>query len=86
MVITCVWIEEGCIACGACPISAPAIFVIPDADDEAVILGNARMDGMTGSNRVERSPLRAAIAAEHAAAIVEAAEGCPVDVIRIERG
>src|SRR5206468_2404624 len=79
--ITHVWIDEGCIGCGACPTTAPLVFALDDQTD-AVVLSDARQDGMTGPNRVERSPLRPALAAAEEAAIREAAEGCPVEVIR----
>ncbi len=79
--ITHVWIEEGCIGCGACPLTAPAVFALDEVTD-AVVLGTARQDGLTGVNRDERSPLRAEVAALESPPIQEAAEGCPVEVIR----
>ncbi|MBA3937292.1 MAG: ferredoxin [Planctomycetes bacterium] len=79
--ITQVWIEEGCIGCGACPTTAPAVFELNEVSD-AVVLGSARQDGKTGVNRDERSPLHAKVAVAESLAIREAAEGCPVDVIR----
>ncbi len=82
MTITHVWIEEGCIACGACPLTCPTVFAIPD--DDAEILGAARMDGITSPNRSERCQLNALCGAR-TAEIEEAAEGCPVDVIRFVR-
>jgi ferredoxin len=87
MSITHVWIEEGCIACGACPVVAPAVFIIPDgpASDEAIVRGSARMDGIDGPNREARSALRVEISAAESDAIHEAAEGCPVEVIRFSR-
>jgi ferredoxin len=80
--ITRVWIEEGCIGCGTCPGTCPAVFILPDA--EAAIRGEARLDGMTSANRMERSALNTRAASE-AELIEEAAIGCPVDVIRFER-
>jgi len=82
MTITRVWIDEGCIACGACPLTCPTVFAIPDGDAE--VLGTARMDGITSPNRSERCQLNAAGRAQ-TAEIEEAAEGCPVDVIRFMR-
>jgi len=72
-----VWIEEGCLPCNACEAVVPEVFAIPEA--EALILGTARADGVTGDNRVARSPLIIAVDRQ---LIEEAAEGCPVQVIR----
>lgn len=84
MAIKCVWIEEGCIACGSCPVIAPDIFIIPlgDGYEDAVIRGDVRLDGRQGPNRNERSPLLAQIGINHQPAIEEAAYACPVEVIR----
>ncbi len=79
--ITHVWIEAGCIGCGACPSNAPAVFALDEAT-EAVVLGSARQDGLTGVNRDERSPLLTEVGVAESLAIREAAEGCPVDIIR----
>ena len=82
MTITHVWIDEGCIACGACPMTAPTVFVIPDDVAEAYVMGSARVDGCASPNRRERSPLHLSISATDSETIEEAAHGCPVDVIR----
>jgi ferredoxin len=80
--ITHVWIEEGCIACGYCPIACPEIFDIPNEDAE--IRGSARMDGITSPNRIERSRLNeAGLACTDG--IEEAVAGCPVEVIQFLR-
>jgi len=57
--------------------------MIPDGDgyDEAVICGSARIDGVQGSNREERSLLRPHFVRDYQDEIAEAAEGCPVEVI-----
>jgi ferredoxin len=80
MAITRVWIEDGCIACGACETICPEVFVL--LDDQVRILGDARVDGVTDDNRRARSPCRPAVVAGLADRVVEAAETCPVEVIR----
>ena len=80
--ITHVWIETGCTSCGACTSCAPAVFTFDDLG-EAIVHGPAREDGLAGANRDERSPLRAEVATAESVAIREAAEGCPVDIIRL---
>lgn len=82
MNITHVWIEEGCIPCGACTHSSPTVFAITDTWDTAIVRGLARADGIDSRNEAERSPLRIGFAAAETDAIREAAEGCPVEVIR----
>ena len=78
--ITRVWIEEGCIACGACPTVCPAVFDIPDQDAE--IRGEARIDGITSPN-LEKSRLNA-LGMLYTSEIEEAAYGCPVEVIKYD--
>ena len=80
MTIT-VWIAEGCLPCNACEVVAPTVF---EVDEEAIVLGTSRTDGTSNPNRDERSPLTQAIWEEFQDAIEEAAEGCPVEVIRID--
>lgn len=79
--ITRVWIDEGCICCQACVHAVPEVFAFPD--DAAVVLGDARCDGQTSSNRTERSLLNA-VGLEYEEAIKEAAEGCPVEIIHFD--
>jgi len=78
-----VWIEDGCIGCGWCIMTCPAVFTWPQGD--ALIRGESRLDGVTSANRMERSLLTAAGQAE-ALLIAESAEGCPVEVIRSDDG
>ena len=82
MTITHVWIDEGCINCGACPMTAPTVFFIADDVAEAYVMGSARVDECAGPNRIERSSLRPTISAADSECIEEAANGCPADVIR----
>lgn len=82
--MTTVWIDEGCIGCGACPGVAPEVFAL-DASSDAVVRGEVRADARTDDNRAARAALTPSAAAAHAEAIDEAAAGCPVEVIRIER-
>ena len=83
MSISRVWIEPGCIRCSACVYSAPQIFRVP-ANADAVVQGRARADGVDSQNVGERALLLAACAHEHGDCIREAAEGCPVGIIRID--
>lgn len=80
MTIT-LWIEDGCIACGACVDAAPEIFAL-DAGDGCLIRGEARIDGRDGGNAAERSPLRPEVAAACADAIDDAVVGCPTECLK----
>ena len=80
---TYVWIDDGCIACNMCVTSCPTVFTLPEAD--ALVRGEVREDGCTDGNRERRSPLLAQVAEAEAEALEEAAVGCPMDIIRIER-
>jgi ferredoxin len=77
--IKAVWIEVGCTCCQACVHSLPSVFRCPDS--EAEILGAVRVDGTTCSNNEARSDLNdlGHLLTEE---IIEAAAGCPVDVIK----
>jgi len=79
--ITRVWIDEGCIACGMCSSICPLVFDIPD--DEAVIRAVVRSDGMTSPNRQERS-LLSNLGSGDSAVIIEAAARCPVEIIKFD--
>jgi ferredoxin len=69
-VVKRVWIEQGCLICGACELTAPKVFSLPVVDgkvqDSAIVL-----------------PVSAEVVAEQSAAIEEAAWGCCVDVIKL---
>lgn len=60
MAISKVWIEDGCISCGACEATAPEVFVVKEV---AEIIPGVDFDEYEGD-------------------IKDAAEACPVDVIK----
>jgi ferredoxin len=62
MAIKRVWIEDGCISCGACVDACPEVFDMPDT---AVVKQGADFNA-------------------HEKEIKEAADGCPVEVIKYE--
>lgn len=80
--IDVVWIEDGCIPCGACESAAPLVFFL--SPRTAHVLGSARVDGATDQNP-GRSPLRVKVRGLHDEAIAEAVDGCPVEVIKFNR-
>lgn len=79
MRITELWIDDGCTCCTRCVSLVPRVFDV--VDGSAVILGTMRSDGVTDPNP-DRKPLRAGPDRELAREIIEAAEDCPVEVIR----
>ncbi len=83
MAITRVWIEEGCIVCNACETTCPEVFHV--TEDTCHILGDVRSDHQNDTNRDARSPLVGSIGIDHEDQIIEAAEGCPVEVIKFEK-
>ena len=82
MAIAKVWIEEGCTVCNECESSAPEVFHV--TDETSVIKGEAREDGVTSVNEDEKSLLKGDIGTELEEEIIEASEGCPVDIIKYE--
>jgi ferredoxin len=80
--MTIVWIEDSCTSCSACVVACPTVFTLVDGD--SMVRGETRTDGRTDANRETRSALRADVAAAEADALAEAADACPVDIIRIE--
>ncbi|TVR44296.1 MAG: ferredoxin [Planctomycetota bacterium] len=82
MAVTKVWIEEGCIVCNACETACPEVFLV--TEDTCMIRAEVREDGQETENRDEKAPLKAEAGEELADAIEEAAEGCPVEVIKFE--
>ncbi len=83
MAITSVWIEEGCIVCNACETTAPEVFSV--TEETCKIRGEVRADGQTTTNLDEKASLKGAIGSELADQIQEAAEGCPVEVIKFTK-
>ena len=80
MAVTKVWIEEGCIVCNACETACPEVFLV--TEDSCVIRAEVREDGQEDENQSAQSGLSGDFGEELADAIEEAAEGCPVEVIK----
>jgi ferredoxin len=80
MAITKVWIEEGCIVCNACETTCPEVFNV--TEDSCTIRAEVRADGINSTNVTEQAALKGALGDELADQIEEAAEGCPVEVIK----
>jgi ferredoxin len=83
MAIKRVWIEEGCIVCNACETTCPEVFNV--TEDSCHIRAEARVDGKQDTNLEARSELQPQICEDMADQIEEAAEGCPVEVIKFEK-
>jgi ferredoxin len=83
MAVTRVWIEEGCIVCNACETTCPEVFNV--TEDSCNIRAEVRADGKQDTNLAAKSALKDAIGSELADQIEEAAEGCPVEVIKFEK-
>jgi ferredoxin len=83
MAVTRVWIEEGCIVCNACETTCPEVFNV--TEDSCHIRAEVRVDGAQDTNLNAKSGLKDAIGSELADQIEEAAEGCPVEVIKFEK-
>lgn len=82
MAIKRVWIEEGCIVCNACETTCPEVFNV--TEDSCHIRSDVREDGQQDTNLSARSPLKGSFGEDLAEQITEAAEGCPVEVIKFE--
>lgn len=80
MAITKVWIDEGCIVCNACETACPEVFNV--TEDSCTIRPEVRVDAANDENRVAQSPLAGDFGNELEDQIIEAAEGCPVEVIK----
>jgi len=76
-----VWIEEDCITCDACEDILPEVFSV--TDDSSFILAEVREDGNFDRNTVH-SPIKSEFRDEYSPLIEEAAEACPVDIIKFE--
>ncbi|MEO2121592.1 MAG: flavodoxin domain-containing protein [Candidatus Poseidoniia archaeon] len=81
--ILSVWIEEGCITCDACQETCPEVFSV--TDDTCFIIADVRTDGKFDQNEGQAT-IKVEIGTELADDIVDAAEGCPVEVIKFTTG
>ena len=70
MAISRVWIEDGCLSCGVAESICPEVFKVVENDDFEVVDSNTVIEGVDLS--------------KFEAKIKEAAESCPVDVIKYE--
>ena len=73
-----VYIEEGCITCDACEEAAPEVFEV--TEDTCFIKSDVRLDGGFDRND-SKSGLKAEVVQTYSDDILDAADGCPVDVI-----
>jgi len=80
MAIISVWIEEGCITCDACEETLPEVFEV--TEDTCFIKAESRVDGGHDCNE-GKAELKPEIIAEFHDDLLDAADGCPVDVIII---
>ena len=79
MDITRIWIDEGCISCQACVGSLPEVFTF--VDDQAVVVGSVRMDGVTDRNAGGRVALTPMAIAAYGDFLADAVAGCPIEII-----
>ena len=80
-IVAKVWIDEDCITCDACQDICPEVFEVND--DSSQILAAVRIDGKFDRN-VGGSPMVGSLGADYGEMILEAAEACPVEVIKFE--
>ena len=80
-VVAKVWIDEDCITCDACQDICPEVFEV--TDDSSFILAAVRTDGVFDRN-VGGATLVGSLGTELGDIIIEAAEACPVEVIKYE--
>ncbi len=76
-----VWIEEDCITCDACQDILPEVFEV--TDDTSKIKAEVREDGSFDRN-ISHSAIKAEFRAEYSELIEEAADACPVEIIKFE--
>ena len=80
-VFSTVWIDDDCIVCYICEQSCPEVFSIDE--ESSVIIASARLDGQSDQNLLQHSPLKNDLLLQYREGIIEALEGCPVEVIKI---
>mgnify|MGYP001174403269 CR=1 FL=1 len=76
-----VWIEEDCITCDACQDILPEVFEV--TDDTSLIKAEVREDG-TFDRNTGFSAIKTEFRAEYSELIEEAADACPVEIIKFE--
>ncbi len=76
-----VWIEEDCITCDACQDILPEVFEV--TDDTSKIKAEVREDGSFDRN-ISHSAIKAEFRVEYSELIEEAADACPVEIIKFE--
>ena len=80
-IVAKVWIEEDCITCDACQDICPEVFFI--TEDTSQILAAVRTDGKFDRN-VDGATMSGSTGADYGEMILEAAEACPVEIIKFE--
>ena len=78
MAIFSVYIDDGCIVCDACEETAPDVFEV--TEDTCFIKPDVRLDGGYDRN-VGKAGLKDDVISALSDDILDAADGCPVDVI-----
>ena len=76
-----VWIEEDCITCDACQDILPEVFEV--TDDTSFIKAEVREDGSFDRN-TGFSAIKNEFRSEFSELIEEAADACPVEIIKFE--
>ncbi|MCH1527499.1 MAG: flavodoxin domain-containing protein [Candidatus Poseidoniaceae archaeon] len=76
-----VWIEEDCITCDACEDILPEVFEV--SDDTSKIKAEVREDGAFDRN-IGFSSIKSEFRIEYSELIEEAADACPVEIIKFE--
>ena len=80
-IVAKVWIEEDCITCDACQDICPEVFLVSEETSE--IVAAVRLDGQLDRN-VGGAGMAGATGADYGDMILEAAEACPVEIIKYE--